>query len=153
MRRSAVTLLFLLVVQQWVYGQKPAHIKVKKASLPFLFFNKNTTRDTIYPGKSDCFYLWVPDSLKPVLDIETLNAQLMAQKNDSTVLLRYVPGINYLQKYSPVMNESEKPEVNKPWLLLTLIDGANQTDRKKIQVIFRNKLTAAVFATFVYMVP
>lgn len=157
MTRISLLFILILLATPTLRAQNLQHIKVKKAETPFLFFQKNNVNDTISPKKSDLFYLLMSDSLKNQIIIESQNAQLMQQTGDSLVLLKYLPGINYLHKFvlgEEVLNSGENVPLKKTkkehLVLITMIDGASTLEKNKIKIVFRNKNNKTIFAEFNY---
>ena len=132
-------------------------IHLKKDAAAFYFFQKGKASDTIFIGKTDVFYLLLSDSLKEKLNIETKNAQLLAEKNDSLVLLKYMPGINYLHKFLPQENDLIQLEIKQnrknKLQIVPLIDGANEIKSNKIEILFIDKTSKNIFAEFIYYSP
>ena len=140
------------------FAQNPKLIKVKKDQSTFFFFQKGSKSNLITPNKSDVFYLVLSDSLKQVLEIETENAQITAAENDSLVLIKYLPGINYLHKYIPQEKDNEsngvlssKKQLPSHLQLQTLINGASSLEKNKISVVFKVKQSGNTFASFYYL--
>lgn len=132
-------------------------IHLKKDAAAFYFFQKGKASDTIFIGKTDVFYLLLTDSLKEKLNIEIKNAQLLTDKNDSLVLLKYMPGINYLHKFLPqdedIIQIELKHNGKNKLQLVPLINGANEIKKNKIEILFIDKISKNIFAEFIYYSP
>ncbi len=158
MPRSCFFIILFLSANCVFKAQNLQHIKVKKADSPFLFFQKFKANDTIWAKKNDVFYLLLSDSLKQQISIETQNGQLMRQDGDSLVLLKYLPGINYLHKFEFIESEENSQQKNarlkskkEKLVLITLIDGASTLEKNKIKIVFRYKNNKSIFAEFNYI--
>lgn len=90
-------MLILAVIS--LNAQLPDKIKFKKENNGFFFFQKGNTTDTISLNRGDLFYLHVGDSLKKTISILVENASMWPVQGDTTIQLRYVPGIRYEHVY------------------------------------------------------
>jgi hypothetical protein len=133
---NRITLVFclLLFVFAGMQAQAPKKIKFKKDLHYIYFFQKGAKADVIVPGKSDEFYLLVPDSVKPHILIASENAELILQKNDSLVICKYLPGLRYEHYYQIV--EEFVPE---SYRFKVGVNGAAVAPREKILIQFFDK--------------
>lgn len=138
-----------------IHAQAIEQIHLKKNNQNFVFFQKGKACDTIVCGRSDLFYLLITDTLKQQLIIETENAQINSSSNDSLVLIKYIPGIKYLNKFvaeekeNNLMTQTSKNKKTKI-SMITLIDGASNSLSQKIKINFIYKFSHQSFAEFTY---
>jgi hypothetical protein len=138
------------------YAQKKDTIYLRKQNAGFFFFQKGKVCDTIVAGRSDHFYLILSDSIKQNFMIETENAQINPSLNDSLVVIKYLPGIRYLNKFVKdekendlLLGAKDKNQISK-LIMLTLINGASEMPLQKIKISFSNKISYELLAEFFY---
>lgn len=137
MKISFPSLIFALIfstqLSNQLSAQEPDKFRFSKDRHPIYFFQKGTSSSVLIPGKTDLFYLLVPDSLKPYLLITSENADLVLQKNDSLVRCQLLPGIRYEHYYR---------RDDKRQLIYTIgVNGASVIPHKEVLIQFIDKRT------------
>lgn len=143
------SLISLFCVSSYVLlSQLPATIRVKRNSELIYFFQKDLKTDTITKNKGNLFYLFVPDSIKEFISVQTENGMLEPNKGDSLLRFNFLKGLKYELIYAFVPETGLK----KHWSLQSRINGAadEQGNRVLITLIDRRRNHVLIESRFRY---
>jgi hypothetical protein len=124
--RAGIPLLLFIAVSCFLNAQEPLTVRIRRAH-QFAFFQEGRRSDSLVAGVTDRFRLVVPDTLKPLLVIETDNGIIRRTSNDSIITVAYIKGINYRTVYEAV---------NGKMVLSTMINGASDTPERTVVIRF-----------------
>jgi hypothetical protein len=109
-----------------ICGQEIPSLKFKREK-GIVFFQAGAAADTICKNSGDLFYLLVPDTLKPFIEIHADNGRFISTTNDSIVRFEYLRGISYETRFI-------KEKTNDDTLRMkSLINGASPEPPGKLR--------------------
>jgi hypothetical protein len=126
------------------WSQDVPVIKVQR-SRPLTFFQQGVKRDTISKDRGDVFYLFVPDSLIPILSIRCENGRFDPAGSDTSIKLTFIPGHRYESFFERVHNKGPEPGRGKLYVFRSVIDGASDLTENAVHILFYDKRTGKKF--------
>ena len=127
---------FLLICAGSLFSQRRDTIRFKKDNSVIYFFQQSGARDTVIAGQGDVFYLLVPDTYKPFLSIQTENAMLKLQANDSLVKLIYMKGYQYESLYLEREENVSQKVGRRSYEFKTFINGTSASNEPRVKIRF-----------------